>query len=332
MMNQTAIMLLCTALAAGLAIPGCSSCSRNLDGASEPIAYSQVGDPDDYVPDLSSSEGEPNGWEVSSSPEMESGPESEPESEPALDLPALAMSADFLAIGKLSNEPVKWGPGTIQDELGRSTACTGLQEQYGKYNACFIGPEHEKTIALTFDQGYENGYTAPILDTLKEKGVRAVFFLTGHYVRSQPELVQRMIDEGHILGNHSDSHKIYCKDLSIEDSAADAIWMQDYLRENFGYEMRLFRFPEGEFSEQSLALMQQMGYKSLFWSFAYNDWDPKNQPDPEAARARIEKYLHPGEIMLLHSVSATNAQILPEVIDMIREEGYTIGPHSDWAV
>lgn len=162
--------------------------------------------------------------------------------------------------------------------------------------------------------------------------MRAVFFLTGHYVRSQPELVQRMIDEGHILGNHSDSHKVYCKDLSIEDSAADAIWMQNYLRENFGYEMRLFRFPEGEFSEQSLALMQQMGYKSLFWSFAYNDWDPNNQPDPAAARARIEKFLHPGEIMLLHSVSATNAQILPEVIDLIREKGYTIGPHSDWAV
>ena len=229
-------------------------------------------------------------------------------------------------------EPVKWGPGTIQDDLGRSTACTGLQDRFGKYNACFIGAENEKTIALTFDQGYENGYTTPILDTLKEKGVRAVFFLTGHYVRSQPELVQRMIDEGHILGNHSDSHKVYCKDLSIEDSAADAIWMQNYLRENFGYEMRLFRFPEGEFSEQSLALMQQMGYKSLFWSFAYNDWDPNNQPDPAAARARIEKFLHPGEIMLLHSVSATNAQILPEVIDLIREKGYTIGPHSDWAV
>ena len=322
MLNRTAILLLCTALAAGAVIPGCSACSRNLDGASS-ISYAQVGDPDDYVPDLPSSS-LPDGWEESSAPE--------PESEPALDLPALAMSADFLAIGKLSNEPVKWGPGTIQDDLGRSTACTGLQDRFGKYNACFIGAENEKTIALTFDQGYENGYTTPILDTLKEKGVRAVFFLTGHYVRSQPELVQRMIDEGHILGNHSDSHKVYCKDLSIEDSAADAIWMQNYLRENFGYEMRLFRFPEGEFSEQSLALMQQMGYKSLFWSFAYNDWDPNNQPDPAAARARIEKFLHPGEIMLLHSVSATNAQILPEVIDLIREKGYTIGPHSDWAV
>ena len=148
MLNRTAILLLCTALAAGAVIPGCSACSRNLDGASS-ISYAQVGDPDDYVPDLPSSS-LPDGWEESSAPE--------PESEPALDLPALAMSADFLAIGKLSNEPVKWGPGTIQDDLGRSTACTGLQDRFGKYNACFIGAENEKTIALTFDQGYDLVY------------------------------------------------------------------------------------------------------------------------------------------------------------------------------
>lgn len=314
MMNQTVILLLAAAIAAQFAIPGCSSCSRNLDGAPESSLAAQV---------------QEGSSAAASMPEPESLP---PEPEPSPELPALAMSADFLAIEKLSNESVTWGPGTIQDELGRSVACEDLQEKYGHYQACFIGPEDERTIVLSFDQGYENGYTAPILDTLKEKGVQAVFFLTGHYVRSQPELVQRMIDEGHILGNHSDSHKVYCQDLSIEDSAADAIWMQNYLRENFGYEMRLFRFPEGLFSEQSLALMQQMGYQSVFWSFAYNDWDPENQPDPEAAKERIEKFLHPGEIMLLHSVSATNAQILPEVIDMIREKGYEIGPQEGWPV
>ena len=314
MMNQTAILLTAAALAAQFVIPGCSSCSRNLDGPPESVVSSQA---QESMPAQSVPEEEP------SLPEEE---------EPSPELPALAMSADFLAIEKLSNESVTWGPGTIQDELGRSVACVDLQEKYGHYQACFIGPEDENTIVLSFDQGYENGYTAPILDTLKEKGVQAVFFLTGHYVRSQPELVQRMIDEGHILGNHSDSHKVYCRDLSIEDSAADAIWMQNYLRENFNYEMSLFRFPEGVFSEQSLALMQQMGYQSIFWSFAYNDWDPANQPDPETAKERIEKFLHPGEIMLLHSVSATNAQILPEVIDMIRDKGYEIGPHADWVV
>lgn len=236
------------------------------------------------------------------------------------------MSADFLQIGTLDNKSVLWGPGTHQDALGRSTACIGLQDQYEKYGAYFIAPETENTVTLSFDQGYENGYTAPILDTLKEKEVRAIFFLTGHYVRSQPELVQRMIDEGHILGNHSDSHKVYCEELSIEESFEDAKWMQDYLRDNFDYEMRLFRFPEGKFSEQALALMQQMGYKSVFWSFAYSDWDVKNQPSPTAAMEKIMKYLHPGEIMLLHSVGSTNAEILPQVIDTIRDKGYIVAP------
>jgi peptidoglycan-N-acetylmuramic acid deacetylase len=242
------------------------------------------------------------------------------------DLPALAMSADFLQIGALDNAPVQWGPGTAKDALGRSTACIDLQNKYEKYNAWFIGPPDERTITLSFDQGYENGYTAPILDALKEKGVTAIFFLTGHYVRSQPELVGRMIDEGHILGNHSDSHKVYCRELSIEESFEDAKYMQDYLREHFDYEMRLFRFPSGEFSEQSLSLMQQMGYKSVFWSFAYADWDVNNQPEPEAALDRITAYLHPGEILLLHSVSATNAQILPELIDVMRAQGYAVAP------
>lgn len=239
------------------------------------------------------------------------------------------MSADFLQIGTLSNEVVLWGPGTHQDNLGRSTDCIALQEKYKGYGAYFIAPETENTVTLSFDQGYENGYTAPILDALKEKGVRAIFFLTGHYVRTEPELVKRMMDEGHILGNHSDSHKVYCKELDIEQSFEDAKWMQDYLRDNFDYEMRLFRFPEGQFSDQSLALMQQMGYKSIFWSFAYKDWDVNNQPEASAAMDKITKYLHPGEIMLLHSVSKTNAEILPQLIDTIREKGYTIAPFSD---
>ena len=240
--------------------------------------------------------------------------------------PALAMSADFLQIGALNNDIVKWGPGTQQNEKGRSIACIDLQERFSQYGVYFIAPEEENCVTLSFDQGYENGHTSGILDTLLEKDVTAIFFLTGHYVRSQPELVQRMIDEGHILGNHSDSHKVYCDELSIEESFEDARWMQEYLRDNFKYEMRLFRFPEGEFSEQSLALMQQIGYKSLFWSFAYADWDVNNQPSYEAAMERIMKYVHPGEIMLLHSVSSTNAQVLPEVIDRIRDMGYEVKP------
>ena len=147
---------------------------------------------------------------------------------------------------------------------------------------------------------------------------------TACFIASETEgmLIQRMIDEGHILGSHSDAHAVYCKDISIEESYNDAKWMQDHLRENYGYEMRLFRFPEGEFSEQSLELLRQMGYKSVFWSFAYADWNVNDQPEPAAAIEKITDFLHPGEIMLLHSVSSTNAEILPELIDIIREKGF----------
>ncbi len=302
-------------LSAMLLTSGCAACSRDLTGSSIPPSSSMVPNPVPSTPPSSSS-----------IPSSSIPPGSSGSSATSSELPALAMSADFLQIGTLSNKSVLWGPGTHQDALGRSTACIGLQQQYSMYDAFFIAPETQNTITLSFDQGYENGYTAPILDALKEKGVRAIFFLTGHYVRSQPELVQRMIDEGHILGNHSDSHKVYCEELNIEESFEDAKWMQDYVRDNFNYEMRLFRFPEGKFSEQSLALMQQMGYKSIFWSFAYSDWDVKNQPAPAAAMEKIIKYLHPGEIMLLHSVSATNAEILPQLIDAMRDKGYTVGP------
>ena len=320
LLNLLAVILL---LAVVLMNSGCSACSRDMT-SSISTSSSMVPNP---LPENPSSSTPSSSLPSSSAPSSSlpgSGSESStPSSSSAL--PALAMSADFLQIGTHSNKSVLWGPGTHQDSLGRSTACVGLQEKYKDYNALFIGPESEKTVVLTFDQGYENGYTTPILDALKEKNVRAVFFLTGHYVRSQPELVQRMIDDGHILGNHSDSHKVYCEELSVEDSFEDAKWMHDYLRDNFNYEMRLFRFPEGKFSEQSLALMQQMGYQTLFWSFAYKDWDVNSQPSTNEAMERILKYLHPGEIMLLHSVSATNAAIMPNLIDAIRERGYTVG-------
>ena len=317
-MKKFAIFVLAAAVICSvLPLSGCAACSREAFPSESGMMPESQPDYTPYIPEPEDSE-----------PEEE---EFEEEEEEPQELPALSMSADFLEIEKMENESVLWGPGVHKDDKGRSTACIDLQEKYGEYNAYFIGPEDSNTITLTFDQGYENGYTTPILDALKEKDAKAVFFLTGHYVRSQPELVQRMIDEGHILGSHSDSHKVYCKDLSIEESFEDAKWMQDYLRDNFGYEMRLFRFPEGEFSPQSLALMQQMGYQSIFWSFAYADWNVNDQPEPAAAIEKITSFLHPGEIMLLHSVSSTNAEILPQVIDIIREKGYEIGPFEGMA-
>ena len=177
-------------------------------------------------------------------------------------------------------------------------------------------------IYLTFDEGYENGYTADILDTLKEKGVHAVFFVTLPYVKAQPDLVQRMIDEGHTVGNHSNKHITY-PSLSLEEAKEDLMSLHQYMLDTYQYKMSVFRFPEGNFSEQTLALVQSCGYKSLFWSFAYQDWYTDNQPNPSDALNSMLNKAHPGAIyLLLHAVSSTNAQVLGDFIDGMQEKGY----------
>lgn len=230
------------------------------------------------------------------------------------------MSTDFAEIGALNGEALGWGPGGPVDSENRSQGAVAYQEKYGKYDAYFIAPSSEK-IYLTFDEGYENGYTADILDTLKEKGVHAVFFVTLPYVKGQPELVQRMIDEGHIVGNHSNKHITY-PSLSLEEAKEDLMSLHQYMLDTYQYKMTVFRFPEGNFSEQTLALVQSCGYKSLFWSFAYKDWYTDNQPNPADALSSMLNKAHPGAIYLLHAVSATNAQVLGDFIDGMQEKGY----------
>ena len=224
------------------------------------------------------------------------------------------MSTDFAEIGALNGEALGWGPGGPVDRA------VAYQEKYGKYDAYFIAPSSEK-IYLTFDEGYENGYTADILDTLKEKGVHAVFFVTLPYVKAQPDLVQRMIDEGHTVGNHSNKHITY-PSLSLEEAKEDLMSLHQYMLDTYQYKMSVFRFPEGNFSEQTLALVQSCGYKSLFWSFAYQDWYTDNQPNPSDALNSMLNKAHPGAIYLLHAVSSTNAQVLGDFIDGMQEKGY----------
>lgn len=231
-----------------------------------------------------------------------------------------AAVTEFSAYAALDSTKLGWGPGGPVDELNRSQGALAYQEKYGKYDADFIG-HNSKKIYLTFDQGYENGYTAPILDVLKEKDCPALFFLTGHYAKTESELIQRMIDEGHLLGNHSTDHLSF-PDTPLEQCKEDVAWLHEYVKETYNYEMSLFRFPAGEFSEQTLKLMQDMGYRSVFWSFAYRDWEVDNQPDPATALETIVSKAHPGAIILLHSVSATNAKILGQVIDELRAQGY----------
>lgn len=222
--------------------------------------------------------------------------------------------------GALSTEKHGYGQGVQLDDKNRPTGALDFNANYGKYGAEALR-EDKKNILLTFDQGYENGYTAQILDTLKEKKVKAGFFLLQDYAERNPELVQRMIDEGHIVGNHSVSH-YSMPDLSVEECRQEIEGLQEYMKQNFGVTMKLFRPPMGEFSEQSLSVTKDCGLSTMLWSFAYADWDVNAQPDPAQAKEKLIGAAHEGAVYLLHSVSQTNAEVLGEVIDGIRDGGF----------
>lgn len=180
----------------------------------------------------------------------------------------------------------------------------------------------EKTLYLTFDCGYEyDNLTADILDTLKEKNVPATFFCTLDHIKSEPELISRMITEGHIVGNHSTTHPSFAQ-ISRSEMAKEIEETENYLRENFGYCARYFRFPAGEYTENALDLIASLGYMSVFWSVAYNDWNVDNIQGKDYAVETVMSRLHDGAIILLHSVSRDNAAALGEIIDRARAEGY----------
>lgn len=234
-----------------------------------------------------------------------------------------SLSPDFAEIAQLSNKSTGWGHGNAVDESNRPKTPVATQATYGKYDADFI-KDDTLSVYLTLDEGYENGYTAQILDVLKEKNCPAVFFVTLPYVKANPELIRRMIDEGHVIGNHSVNHPSKgMPSLSLQKQADEIIVLHKYMQTHFDYTMHLFRYPAGIYSEQSLALVQQLGYRSVFWSFAYQDWVTDKQPDPQEALVKLEMKMHPGAIYLLHAVSATNTAIMGDFIDRTRAAGYT---------
>jgi len=227
-------------------------------------------------------------------------------------------------LNNLSNSQVTWGPGHERDNLNRPVAPVGLQETYAEFGSYFIGPQ-EKQIYLTFDEGYESGLTEKLLDTLKEKGVSAVFFVTMDYALYSPDMLDRMIGEGHIVGNHTKKHP-NMTEISDERAEDEIMGLHEHLLTNHNYEMWLFRPPQGAFSERSLAFAHAMGYLNIFWSFAYQDWYVDNQPDPSSALEKLCSALHPGAIYLLHTSSTTNAAILGDFIDNARAQGYEFAP------
>lgn len=195
------------------------------------------------------------------------------------------------------------------------------QKIYEKFGGYCLLEDGSKSIYLTFDCGYENGVTTGILDTLKEKGVPAAFFVTMPYITSSPELVARMINEGHIVGNHSDHHPDFAC-ISREKMAAEIESVDNILRTQFGYSSPYFRFPAGSYNESALQLVQSVGYTSVFWSSAYADWDPNAQKGADYAFTTVTSRLHPGCVLLLHAVSSDNAAALGDIIDFARAQGY----------
>lgn len=242
-------------------------------------------------------------------------------------LPALALQ-DFAVEDPentrgLSTEKVGYSYGVAKDGAPHETSVQNQSyfSENGYQAFCLDTVSEEKTLYLTFDCGYENGYTEMILDTLKEKNVPAAFFCTLPQVEDNPQLIARMITEGHIVGNHSVKHPSFPTLTRIE-MAQEIQGMDDYLRTNFGYSEPFFRFPMGEYSDCALDLVGSIGYRSVFWSVAYEDWDLDNQRGTQYAFDTVTARLHPGAVILLHSVSPDNANALGQIIDWAREQGY----------
>lgn len=219
-----------------------------------------------------------------------------------------------------NNKKIGWGIKREKDHKQPDLGCNN-KKVLEDNNGIAIGNSEKKYIYLTFDEGYEAGYTAKILEVLKANKVKACFFITAHYLNTQPDLLQRMVDEGHIVGNHTVNHKSM-PDLSEEEIKKEVMDLHQAILNKFNYEMKYIRPPKGEFSERSLEATNKLGYKAVMWSFAYEDWNENNQPDEGKAKKKILDNLHNGEIMLLHGNSKTNTNILDSVIKEAKGMGY----------
>ena len=209
--------------------------------------------------------------------------------------------------------------------VGNATA-----EELAQYNACYVGDTSKKIIYLTFDCGYENGFTEPILDTLKKHNAPAAFFVVGNMIESAPDIIRRMADEGHIVGNHTYHHP----DMSA--ISAPAAFRQELeelsalYRETVGTDMPMYyRPPQGKYSLENLKQAHELGYQTVFWSLAYVDWYVDDQPTAEEAYAKLLPRIHDGAIVLLHSTSRTNAEILDDLLTKWEEMGYSFASLKD---
>jgi len=233
----------------------------------------------------------------------------------ALALAISQFSADVLETGS-------WGLSFRQE--GLPPVGPASVQELAKYDAAYLGDSSKKVLYLTFDAGYENGSTEKILDVLQKHDVPAAFFLVGNYMEKNADLVRRMVEEGHIVGNHTMHHYDMSKLSDKMAFSKELTDLEDLFKSITGKDMpRYYRPPQGIYSQENLEMAKQLGYKTVFWSLAYVDWNNDAQPTKEVAFGKLLPRVHNGAVVLLHSTSATNAQILDELLTKWKDMGYT---------
>ena len=233
-------------------------------------------------------------------------------------------AAIVLAVGQFASGAITTGAwGLSFHTSGSAPIGPSTREALQEYDAVYVGDPEEPVLYLTFDAGYENGHTEAILDTLKKHNVKAAFFLVGNYLQKNADLVRRMVNEGHIVGNHTMHHPDMSAITDKETFQKELADLEKLFTDITGKELpKYYRPPQGIYSEENLKLAKELGYKTVFWSLAYKDWDNDKQPDTEYAKGKLLPRTHNGAVILLHSTSQTNADALDELLTQWKAKGY----------
>ena len=233
------------------------------------------------------------------------------------------LAAIILFLGQFSDAIPTGAWGLSFREEGESPVAPASQALLESLDAAYLGNTEEKVLYLTFDAGYENGCTEKILDILKKHDVKAAFFLVGNYIEKNADLVRRMVEEGHIVGNHTMHHPDMSKLSTMDAFSQELKDLEALFFDTTGHELpRYYRPPQGIYSEENLKMAQQLGYQTVFWSLAYQDWNNDAQPTKEQAFSKLIPRIHNGAVVLLHSTSKTNAEILDELLTKWESMGY----------
>ncbi len=219
-----------------------------------------------------------------------------------------------------------WGTGFTDIPEGGQPVGNATAAELKKYDAYYVGSADKKVIYLTFDCGYENGYTDAMLDALKKHNAPATFFVVGHYVESAPEQVKRMVADGHTVGNHTYHHPDMSSISDLASFKKEVDDVANAFKELTGTDMAMYyRPPQGKYSTKNLEMAKELGYSTFFWSLVHVDWNVDKQPSHEEAMNKLTKRIHPGAIVLLHNTSKTNSEILDELLTKWEEMGYSFG-------